>query len=234
MAFRRKFRRFRRARRGPETYTIVQCREFFNILTNSTCSNPGIVNAFQVLGPLQATGVADPTEALGMVDVKSHLFKGMKFQAEWLLNPADVTEVTDPPDDPLPSQVTFLATIWEAIVLLPLARGSKTLPAYLPQFTTASDSFDLADRVLWKRLSIIPFWGLGTTGGVPQLEATMRDTAAGPQFVKARCTVDDKHALFYVTNIIHNLFVTSVSPFSTIPLQLDFWAKVYYGTRLGK
>lgn len=225
---------FRRRRRGPETYTFAGCRFTHNVFVNTPCSDPSAFS-FQILGPEQITGASDPGTALALVDVKSHTLEGLKFQAEWSLNPAEIEEPTDPPPDPDINQTNFLLTIWEAVVLLPLARGSKTLPAYLPQYNKASDSFDLADRVLWKRLSFLPFWGLGQTAGFPQIECTMRDTAAGPQVVKSKCRVDDKHALFFCYNFVHNLFIADPgNPPGNIPVYLDWWSKAFYRTSLGK
>lgn len=230
MAFRRRFPRrvLRRRRRSPETYTIVLCRQTSNVYETTTCSDAD-THSFQILGPIQETSSLDPTTARAVVETKSHTLKGLKFQAEWSTNPDDWLGNTCDPD---PFNITFNLTIWEAIVYLPLQQGSKTLPLYIPNLTGPAQSFDLADRVLWKRLSMLPMWGAGVTGGVPQLEFTARDTAAGPQVVRAKARMDDRHALFYVWQFVHNVVLQSDPVNCVIPVTLDFWAKVFYNTNI--
>lgn len=224
--FRKRFaRRFpRRRRRLPETYTLVQCRNTINVYESTTCGDAD-THSFQLLGPSMPAGPTDPN-APGVTAEKSRTLKGIKFQAEFSTNPDDWLGNTCDPD---PFNITFNLSIWEAIVLVPLQQGSKVLPAYIPNLTGNSQDFDLADRVLWKRISMLPMWGAGVTGGVPQLEFTARDTAAGPQIVKSKCRVDDRHQLLYVYSFVHNVVLTS-SPNCSIPVSLDFWAKIFYNT----
>jgi hypothetical protein len=231
MAFKRRTRtRFRRRSKGPETYTLFQCRDFINIYSEMTCTNP-LNAALTVWIPTPPVGASDPTTAGAVIGTKGHSLQGIKFQAEHILDPTLVQEA--PECDPAPSQLNFMLTIWEALVVLPLAAGSKTLPAYLPTLPASQSSQDVADRVLWKRLTHMPFWGLGVTFPFPEMWSTQAQgqSGAGPQTVKSKVYLDDKHGLYYVRSFVHDVFGLSDNVECVIPLTLDFWAKIWYRTR---
>lgn len=217
-------RRFSRRRRGPETWTILNCRSAQNLVSPSPCAG-ATINAIPVLTVTMPTGPTDPTTAGATVGEKAKVFQGMKFESQWLLDPGtwiDAVECVQ-----CPSNVATFLSIWEMLVVLPLQQGSKTLPAYLPAFPTSNQSFDVADRVLWKRITQLPIWGLQVSSGFPQLTANIRDTNGGQQVVKAKCRIDDRHGLFFCWAIVHDL----ADPLEgTIPVVHDFWAKMYYRT----
>jgi len=227
MRFRRQgARRFRRRAR-PETYTLFQCRSSVDIWkVEMPCSDPLIV-AQGIMIPTPATGGSDPTTAGATIGEKAKVVMGIKFQSEHLYDPS--TDIDNPQCDEFqPSQAVFILSIWEALVVLPLAQGSKTLPEYLPAFTGNNQSFDVADRVLWKRICHLPLWGLNTTGSISQLESTIRDTSAGPQVVKSRVRIDDRHGLFYVRNYIHDQAIPNPDSACSKKIVTDAWFKVFF------
>jgi len=181
----------------------------------------------------------DPTELSSGSD-KFIVFDGAKFQSEFSHDPAETLGFTT--CDPSPTALTFNLRIWEAIVLLPFAQGTQ-IPDYLPIFTTQlNQGGDLADRVLWKRISILPIFGIGAGGGLPQLETTIRDMGHGPVVVKTRCRVDDRHGLYWVRSYTHDVFglgnpganLCTPDPVTNpcvIPIQTDAWFKVFFHTR---
>lgn len=185
------------------------------------------------------TEIVSPSDNFLVVD-------GLSFQAEWLHDPSET--LACPSCDPNPLSLAFILSIWEAIVVLPLAQGTTLSPAYLPLFTQgAFQQGDMADRVLWKRITHMPIWGLNvfSPGVFPQLQFSNRDgQGAGPVRVKTRAKLDDKHALFYCINFVHDLFGLgnsgagcNVQPDClgavqcSIPIQLDFWGKFFYHSR---
>lgn len=235
----------RRRRRLPETYTLVECRHCINVATNATCTGPRIdVFPLLAMSTHRTNAGSDPVELTTAAD-KFIVVDGIKFQSEMHSDPNDWQQCNplSPPDI---HQLTFFLTIWEAIMVLPLAQGAETppIPAYVPNLTDALQQFgDIADRVLWKRLTVMPLWGTAATGGVSQLEATMRDFGHGPVVVKSRAKLDDRHALFMVRNYVHNLVfsIGGAPPCSldcdasdaekNIPILHDEWFKIFYHTR---
>jgi len=212
----------RRRRRLGETYTHVGCRQANDVGSENPCNDPtNFVSTIWV--PTMATGTSDPSSSGGLIGTKSHTILGMKFSAEYSFDPAIVTNE---------DAFAFVLTIWEALVILPLAVGSKTLPAYLPTLTLPQQTADVADRVLWKRITHMPMWSLASTGFIPQLQSTIRDTDHGAQTVKVRARIDDKHGLFYARTVVHD-FVPGAGG-GDINIFLDFWAKVFYRTNFGR
>lgn len=227
MMRRRMFRRGTRfRRRGPETYTVLQCRSTRNVFTNMPCGG-ALLDAIPILLPVMNPSAGDTT-APAVVGQKANVLAGLKFSAEHMTDPGTwIDEAECTLADPCPSLAAFIMTIWEAIVVLPLAQATKNVPAYIPDFTQpASQGADIADRVLWKRLTHMPMWGLQTTSSVPQLQTTVRDTDHGNQVVKSKVRIDDRHGLFYCRSMVHDIVV--LAGFSQIPVQLDLWAKVFY------
>lgn len=232
MAFKRRFggsRGFRRMRRsGPETYTITQCRSEVNVYGEMPCGGP-VIQAIPVMVPAISPGPTDPTTAPATLGEKAKTVFGVKFQSEFLSDPG--AWVDGLPCDPCPGFLAFILTIREALVVLPLSVGSKTLPAYLPNLFDTSQSFDVADRVLWKRIIHMPMWGINTTSGVPQLQTTVRDTGNGPVVVKSNVRLDDRHGLFHVRNYMHDLLLPVAAGQTKIPVQWDSWFKVFWKPR---
>lgn len=220
----RRFTRVRRPRSGPETYTVLQCRQSVNVWIDAPCSDP-VFDIFLLMGPAPSVGF-DASTAAATVGQKANTVLGIKFQVEHLIDPATAI---DGEIGPVPSFNAMVITCWEAICVLPLLVGSKTLPAYFPDLSANSQGADLADRVLWKRISHMPFWGLQLIPS-QQLQTTVRDTGAGPQTVKARARLDDKHGLFYVRNFVHDI-VTGPGADSTLPINMDGWFKIFYRTQ---
>lgn len=240
MAFRRSRGRasFRRRRSRSETYTLFECRQCVNVWPDPhLCSNPG-VDVFLLMHMSQAkVPTVDATELASPSD-RFLTVKGIKFQAEHLHDPTK-TQGVDP--DPQPASLQFLLTIREAIMVLPTLQGPSIAPAYLPNLSNvAFQAGDSADRVLWKRISILPIWGSALGGFQVQLEATHRDVGHGPVVVKSRARLDDRHGLYYVRNWTHDVVTGSGEPFNcnesvtnpgVIPVELDAWFKIFYSTR---
>jgi len=206
---------------------MSQCELNTNVYDNMPCSSPK-VDAFLLFGPAPVVGIGDATTAAAVIGQRANVVRGIKFEAVHSSDPSEW--FSDGLCDPNPLELQFFLRIWEALVVLPLSQNSKTLPFYLPTLTTASQSFDVADRVLWKRLTIMPMWGLNASFPFGQLTATMRDTNAGPQVVKTSCRLDDRHGLFYVRAYTHNLVLTP-NPNCGIQVRLNFWAKLFYQHR---
>jgi len=237
---RSRFRRtFRRRRRRSETYTTIQCFGCLNLYSAYTCSSP-LIDVFMVAGMSLPRSPADVTQVTN-AGARFLVVDGIRFQAEYTHDPSE--SLSCPSCDPFSTAVAFNLRIWEALVVLPLNQGTTNVPAYLPNLTTAlGQTDDQADRVLWKRITIMPIWGLNTTGGVPQLETTIRDMGHGPVAVKSKVRLDDRHALFYVRNYVHDLALTpgqssnctvncTTGPTCSIPIQHDMWFKTFYHTR---
>ena len=238
MAFRRTRRRFgtRRRRRSPETYTIVECNSCENLWVDATCTNP-LIDVFELMvmqtkkNPFDTTEIVSPSDKFLVVD-------GIKFQYEYSHDPNQTLDC--PGCDPCPSNTNFILKVWEAIMVLPLLQGSS-VPAYVPNLTNpAFQRGDTADRVLWKRITMNPIWGInGFVGlGPPQLQFTVRDQGHGPVVVKSKVRLDDRHGLFYVKNYVHDVFtgVTGPQPCNTagicdIPIITDGWFKIFYHSR---
>jgi len=183
--------------------------------------------------PADLTEVSNPSDRFVVV-------KGIKFQYEMTLDPLEVLRPQT--CDPCPDFTAMIIAIWEAIVVLPCAQGSSSVPLYLPTLTSANlQGGDLADRVLWKRISFLPFWGTNSSPGAafPQFTGTYRDEGHGPVVVKSKVRLDDRHCLFYVRNFVHNVVVGSpvIDPCDTgpvlgvVPIRAHGWFKTFYGTR---
>jgi len=217
MASRRSVRRFipRRRRRRWETLTILSCRQSVIVPAPSTCTN-SLSIATALLShtiPFSAAPERYLTDGL----TRNVIFGGAKFQAEHIFDPALAGENM--------GGLAFMLTIWEALMILPLAQGaSMAVPLYVPNLgSPVEQGNDFADRVLWKRISMMPLWGTVIQPGV-QLMNTMRDTSSGPQVVKARAKLDERHGLFYVRSFVHDI----VGPDAVLlNIQLDMWWKLF-------
>jgi len=254
MKFRRRFPARRRRRRLPETYTLKHCRECINVYGSMSCSNP-VVDIFEILSMSTQRGLGNTTEISNPTS-KAIIFDGMKFQSLWLHDPQTTLSCFSPnPDNPNPDSLAFILTIWEAIMLLPLAQNTTNTPAYLPVLSSpTSQSGDTADRVLWKRLTHLYIQGVASLAGagfafVLNPDSSARYNTESPVHVKSKCRIDDRHALYYVRNLVHDVFL----PFAphqpcgvlncegcedntsalcgSIPVVNDFWSKVYYHAR---
>lgn len=235
MAFRRKFRRFRRRRLRPETYTVVQCRGCINVYQSMTCTSP-LVDAFELMNMQTPRSASDTTEVSNPSD-RAVVVDGIKFQLEYSEDPGEVQSTVGA--DPNPLALNFMLSVWEAIVLLPLAQGTSRVPSYLPILTSTNfQAGDLADRVLWKRISMVPIFSVNLVTPLQQLEHTIRDMGHGPIAVKARCRIDDRHGLFYVRNFVHDVVIAGVPDqpcdlsgvVNVIPVFTDGWFKIFYHT----
>jgi len=244
MAFRRKgFRRMRRRRRPPETYTKIACFGCENIYHNATCNEP-IIDVIELLTMRTPRNQILDTTELAAPSNRALTVKGISFQLEYDTNPDDWQVCAGARViNPTASGLTFFLHIWEAIVVLPLQQGTF-LPSYLPSLSSATlQSGDTADRLLWKRHTLMPLWGRATTGA-SQLEGTMRDEGHGPVRVKSKVRLDDRHGLFLVRNYVHNVVIaTSGDPGFTcdsqtdcdnfpewdiVPINHHLWMKLYY------
>lgn len=234
MAFKKRFFRRRRRGRKSETYTLVDCFDCTNIYGDMRCGGAHVDVVELMTMHTPRNPIADATEVTSGAD-RFITVAGIKFQAEHSHDPSETQGFAA--CDPSPFTIAFLLRIWEAIVVLPLLQGSF-LPIYLPDFTQPlTQGGDLADRVLWKRLSVLPIWGLTSTNSVPQLESTIRDEGHGPVVVKSKVRLDDRHGLFYVRNYVHNIFglppvnasctVDQVTNPCVIPVTTDMWFKTY-------
>lgn len=204
--FRRRFRRTIRRRSPYELVSLVQCRSATTIVLPSTCTSP-FTNAFLVAGTTLAAG--DEPQRIGE---KGIVFGGCHFQLEHSINPRNQPEG-------LQNHEEFIE-IFEALVVLPYAQGTPGVPVYLPFFTNGFfQTRQAADRVLWKRITIMPYWGTNTLGGTSQLQTTIRDVGHGPIQVKAKARLDDRHGLFYCAN-----YVSGVSSgFGNYITAVDGW-----------
>jgi len=246
MAFRKNFpsrRRSLRRRRHWETFTLLQCRTCVNVFADATCSSP-IEDDFTLMSMATQRSLFDATEVSNLAD-RFVTIAGIKFESIYHHDPNETIGGTNPEPGSNAFDLAFNLTIYEAIVVVPVAQGTTNVPAYTPVLTSANfQAGDLADRVLWKRISFLPIWGININGGIfpfPQLTATIRDTNAGPQVVKARVKLDDRHMLLYCRNYVHNIFVNCLPrvPCDTtppvfcgiIPVRNDAWFKIFYTTK---
>lgn len=250
----KRFRRFstrRRRRRLPETYTRKACRACFNLFGDSTCSNPHI-DIFELLSMATPRNTADPTEVTNPSS-KAIVFDGMKFQSEFFHDPLTTQGCSGGgPSVPIATNLAFILTIWEAVVLLPLLQGSTVAPAYLPNLVQGIfQEGDTADRVLWKRVQHLFIEGTTAVPAINLLinpDSTLRYQGSGPVVVKSKCRIDDRHALYYVRNFVHDIFfgfqpvnpcvsadcdACLVDPASCglLPVTNDFYAKIFYHVR---
>jgi len=239
MAFRRKrFTSFRR-RRGSrsETYTILSCQHCTNVYGDMPCSAP-LVDSFPLMSMATQASATDTTHVSNPSD-RFVVVKGIKFQSEYTHDPAET--LSFPACDPAATSLIFHLTIWEAIVVVPCAEGANNIPAYVPNLTGGiNQQGDMADRVLWKRITQLPIFGLSTVL-YPQLSSTERNSGAGPVVVKSKVRLDDRHMLLFVRNYTHNLFGLGQGNFDcsadeqtnpcVIPVRDLSWFKVFYQTR---
>lgn len=238
MAFKRRARGFRRSfrrRRRWEQDRIIQCRTHFDLALNSICCRQTLVppqetvniDAFPLL-TMTIPFTAAPERYPSTLATRKMIEGGFKFESHWLFNPDDI--VQGELCTVALNNLRFFLTIWEAIVILPLAEGSTFAPAYLPVLACASQQgLDLADRVLWKRMTVLPCWGLTATGGFTQLQANIRDTNGGPQVVKVRAAVDDRHGIFMVRQFVHDVFFGD-QPIGECFMDVanDLWMTMFY------
>jgi len=240
MAFRRKFHRgFRRRRRMPETYTLVQCVDCQNVYQDLPCSTP-LVQAVELLTMRTPRNPLTDTAELSTGSDKFIVFDGCKFQSEFSHDPGET--LSFPACDPPATNLVFNLRIWEAIVILPFAQGTQ-IPDYLPLFTNMlNQGGDLADRVLWKRISILPIFGFFGAQSIPQLETTIRDVGHGPVVVKSKAKLDDRHGLYWIRSYTHDVAglgnpgtndctANVVTNPCVIPIQTDAWFKIFFHTR---
>jgi len=253
MAFSKRRPMRRRRRRLPETYTFRQCRACYNVFGATTCSNP-LTDAILMLSMATQRNptLVDTTELTSGAD-KFIVFDGMKFQDDWTFDNSLVQDCFSPnPAFPNAGQVQTTLTIWEALVVLPFVQGSNTTPAYLPNFTSGSlQQGDVADRVLWKRLTNLKIYGPRAAGqNVIWIDESTDRQGHGPVAVKTRAKLDDRHGLYLVRNFVHDVFW----PFSAngdcttfdcdncggdnetrecglLPVFNNFWAKLFYHAR---
>lgn len=205
----------------------------------ATCASP-IVDMIPILLMSTVRSVTDNTEISNPAD-RFVIVKGIKFTSLHSIDPDEVLAFPDV--DPNPNNVAMMIRIWEALVVVPLEQGTTNVPAYLPILSNSNfQSGDLADRVIWKRLSILPFWGVNVAN-VPQLVDSSRfQPDGGAQVVKSRVRLDDRHGLFYVRNFVHDMVIVDTTSNSSclpdpvtneavIPMQHDGWWKIFYSTR---
>ena len=254
MAFSRKRRFHRRRRRLPETYTFRECRPCFNVFGATTCDNALTdVTLLLSMATQRNPVIADTTELTSGAD-KAIVFDGMKFQSEWFFDNSLIRDCfCANPTFASPSKVQTVLTIWEAIVVLPFVQGSNTVPAYLPNLTGGSLQIgDLADRVLWKRLTNLRLIGTQAGGqNIVWIDETSDRQGHGPVAVKTRARLDDRHGLFLVRQFVHDVFwpfaangdcsdfdCDNCSPCNNqvrscgvIPVFNPFWAKMFYHAR---
>lgn len=217
-----------------------------------SCSNP-LIDVSEILSMASTRNGGDLTEVTNP-SAKFIVFDGMKFQSEYFHDPLTTQDCSNPaPLNPNASQLAFILTIWEAIMLLPTAQGSNVSPAYLPNIAGGVlQTGDSADRVLWKRVSHLNVVGFKAFPLVinSNPDSTLRYQGSGPVVVKTRCRIDDRHCLYYVRNFVHDIFLNGMAPgpcgvldcdncnsdntspgCGSIPLSNDFYSKIFYHVR---
>jgi len=224
---------FRRRRAGPETHTLFTCFNCRNLWVEAPCTAPQ-VDAFPLMTMATVRSPVDTTEVTNPSD-KFLTVKGIKFTSIHTLDPNEAFGTGQILNE------AFMIVLWEAIVVLPLQQGTTNVPAYVPLLTSQlSQSGDVADRVLWKRMTVIPYWGIGAAS-VPQLVDTSRfQPDGGAQVVKANCRLDDRHSLWYVRNFVHNIIPDTFGEFTNcvfsegdndvLPINNHHWFKIFYKT----
>ena len=255
MAFSRRRRFHRRRRRLPETYTIRQCRTCYDVFGATTCSAPHTDMLLLLSMATQRNPtIVDTTELTSGSD-KAIVFDAMKFQDDWTFDNSLIQECFCPnPANPAPGAIQTVLTIWEAIMVIPFVQGSNTTPAYLPNLTGGSlQQGDLADRVLWKRLTNLKLYGPRAGGqNVIWIDESTDRQGHGPVVVKSKARLDDRHGLYLVRNFVHDVFwpfsmkgspcgsfdCDDCSPCDNsnpncgiIPVFNTFWAKLFYHAR---
>jgi len=252
MAFKKR-RMPRRTRRRVrwEQDRVIGCRTHYNVARNATCHElctiprtpPFNSTVFVDVQPLLTMTIpfsASPERYPSTMATRRMIFGGMKFESHYSTDPEEWFDAEDC-GTPLNS-LSFNLSIWEAIVVLPLAQGSTFAPEYIPVLTDPSvQGQDLGDRLLWKRIMQLPMWGLHSPLAVfPQLEGTvMRCQNSGPQVVKVRAAVDDRSGIFFVRQFVHDVVFGDPDelPCQTtvggcdIPVFNDFWGTLFYRAR---
>lgn len=253
---RRRWPMRRRRRSRSEQYRLHNCRTCFNVYGDIPCTNP-LTDVFTLLSMSIAKSASDTTEITSPSD-RFIVFDGMKFQSEYFHDPLKTVDCSNanPTVNPNASALDFILSIWEALVVLPLAQGSSIAPAYLPNFPSGIfQQGDVADRLLWKRLSWLHVQGIKSQPFLisSNPDGTFRSEQSGPVVVKARVRLDDRHALFYVRQFVHDIFLngqapcdqctscvdcdacdsdnTNVQNCGAIPIETDFWATMFYHAR---
>ena len=255
MAFsKRRFRR--RRRRLPETHTIRNCHQCFDMFGATTCAVP-LTDMTLLLSMSTAKSPGDTTELTSGSD-KFIVFDGMKFQDEWAFdNSLTVSCNCLNPPFPNANAVQTVLSIWEALMIVPFVQGSQSTPAYLPNLTSGSLQVgDVADRVLWKRITKLRIFGQFSLPGteIAWIDETSDRAGHGPVAVKTRARLDDRHGLYLVRNFVHDVFWpfsargaalgcggfdcdectpcdNSIPGCGSIPVFNDFWAKLFYHAR---
>lgn len=256
MAFSRRRRFHRRRRRLPETYTHRICNTCYDVFGSTTCTNPltDVILLLSMATQRNPT-LVDTTELTSGSD-KFIVFDGMKFQDDWRFDNSLIRDCFCPnPTFPNASKVQTTLSIWEALLVLPFVQGSNTVPAYLPNLLTGSlQQGDVADRVLWKRITKLRLFGASALPGtsIAWMDESTDRMGHGPVVVKSKVKLDDRHGLYLVRNFVHDVFW----PFSAkgvgcgtfdcddctpcdnsnpncgvIPIFNDFWAKLFYHAR---
>lgn len=202
--------------------------------------------------------LVDTTELTSGSD-KFIVFDGMKFQDDWRFDNSLVVSCNCPnPQFPNADAVQTTLSIWEALMVLPFVQGSNTVPAYLPNLLSGSlQQGDVADRVLWKRITKLRIFGVNALPGtqIAWMDESTDRTGHGPVVVKSKVKLDDRHGLYLVRAFVHDVFW----PFSVdlsfgcggidcdacgnggcnnttrecgvLPVFNDFWAKLFYHAR---
>jgi len=232
--------RGRRFRRRWETDTVIQCANVFDLAQNQPCCKQTfapfcdpVIDAFPLL-TMTIPFTAAPERYPSTLATRKMIFGGMKFQSDWWVNPQEWSGDGCPGFGGGLANVNWVQKIWEAIVVLPLQQGSTFAPDYLPVLACASQqSGDLADRVLWKRVTMLPCWGFDIVQVLPQLEINQRNTEAGPQVVKVRAAVDDRHGIFMVRQFVNDIVWQNDCGLGdcTVPLHNELYGKLYYRAR---
>jgi len=236
------------------------CNVCYDMFGSTTCTNP-VTDVILLLSMATQRNptLVDTTELTSGAD-KFIVFDGMKFQDDWRFDNSLIRSCFCPnPDFPDPSAVQTTLSIWEALMVLPFVQGSNTVPAYLPNLLSGSlQQGDVADRVLWKRITKLRLIG-PTAGGqnIVWMDESTDRTGHGPVVVKSKARLDDRHGLFLVRNFVHDVFWpfsaiggavpcgsdfdcdacnnagcdNSVRDCGVIPVFNDFWAKLFYHSR---
>lgn len=184
---------------------------------------------------------------------------GMKFQSDWRYDNSLVLDCNCPtPNFASASHWQTTLSIWEAIMVLPFVQGSNTVPAYLATLTGgALQQGDLADRVLWKRITTLRIYGQNALPGtsIAWIDESSDRQGHGPVVVKTKARLDDRHGLFMVRNFVHDIFypfsprgiggcglidcdactagacLNQLPTCGSVPIFNDFWAKLFYHAR---
>lgn len=242
--FRRRFRGRRRSRLMPETYTIFQCNQCSNMWRTMPCGGACVTAICLMDMSLARAPTSDTTEIAAPSD-RHVIVDAIKFQSEHSTDPA--TWLGSTAFEVSVNNLAFFQFLWEMVVVLPKTFGATQIPAYLIDPTGPAQSGDIAERVLWKRLSIMPMWGLTVSNGFPQFQTTVRDQGHGPVAVKSKVKLDDRHALYYLRAFHNDLFGlpdctqygihdctfrpdTDPFPNQVIPLLWDANFKIFYHT----